>query len=542
MNLTNQLLILVDQKDHFQGYAPTKECHTGQGKRHRAFVTLLFNSQGKVLIQRRKHKLFDGLWDLTAISHPLHLNGRNETYQQASDRALRKEMGIGRVSIEKVGAFNYFAQDGKSCENEYCAILVGNYNGKIRPNKREVYEVKKIDSEKFLDDIGKNPAKYTPWAKLTVKQISSRRLLASRLTANGFKDELAGFLRVFEPYARSYFEKRIKDVSRYPKLIGEFYKDLADFTIGGKKLRAFLIYLGYLIAGGRSARWKFEKILPIALAYELIHSFLLIHDDIIDQSDSRRGKLTIHKRYEKLFGSPTSAKASVGKHYGISQAIILGDIACFEAQDLINSADFDSGEKVVCQKVVVGTMLETGYGEALDIEYANMRPSLGAVWQMIQLKTARYSFVGPLTIGAILGGAGKKQRDSLEQYGLLVGTAFQLHDDILGVFGDEKLLGKSVLSDMREGKNTILFYKAEEMAGIKRKKELEKIWGKKNAGENDLKKARAIFTESGAREWSERESERLVKLGKTYIKQIAEDSKYRQILEELTDFVISRNN
>src|SRR3989344_6944611 len=128
-----------------------------------------------------------------------------------------------------------------------------------------------------------------------------------------FERQLQKFLDLFEPYAKKYFEGRQKSVLNYPKLIAQFYKDLADFTAGGKKLRGFLVYLGYSIGAKehlRGGKGNLLKILPVALAIELVHSFLLIHDDVIDQSEMRRGKQTIHKRYEKI--APPSLKDSEG--------------------------------------------------------------------------------------------------------------------------------------------------------------------------------------------------------------------------------------
>lgn len=166
-----QKLLLVDQNDNFQGYALREECHSGQGKRHRAFATLLFDSQNRVTLQRRKHLLFDNLWDVTVCSHNIHLKEGDESYQQASDRAFKKEMGIGHVPIKKVGAFNYFAKDGPNCENECCAVLVGRYNGEYAPNKDEVYEIKQIGFEEFVKDAAATPDKYTPWAVLAVGEL-----------------------------------------------------------------------------------------------------------------------------------------------------------------------------------------------------------------------------------------------------------------------------------------------------------------------------------------------------------------------------------
>src|SRR3990170_3842538 len=108
----SQKLLLVDKNDNLVGFSDFKSAHTGRGKRHRAFVTALFDSKGRILIQKRKHELFDGLWDLTAISHNLRIGGRNESYQEASDRAIFKELGIKHVEISNIGALNFFAKHG----------------------------------------------------------------------------------------------------------------------------------------------------------------------------------------------------------------------------------------------------------------------------------------------------------------------------------------------------------------------------------------------------------------------------------------------
>ena len=162
-------LLLVDEKDKLKGYASYSDCHAGEGKRHRAFVTLLFDSENRVFLQKRRHKLFDGLWDFTAISHPLRINGKTESYQEASDRALKKEMGINQVQVRKIGAFNYFARDGESCENEYCAVLIGNFNGQIKANSSEVYDNKQVAYGEFISDVKNNPTTYTPWAVKAIK-------------------------------------------------------------------------------------------------------------------------------------------------------------------------------------------------------------------------------------------------------------------------------------------------------------------------------------------------------------------------------------
>jgi len=516
-----QKLLLVDKNDNLVGFSDIESAHTGKGKRHRAFVTVLSDSNGRVLLQKRKHKLFDGLWDLTAISHNLRINGRSESYQEASDRALKREMGIPKVPVRKIGGFNYFARDGKNCENEYCAILVGKYDGKVKPNINKVYGTKSVLFDDFIKDITLNPKNYTQWARLAAEKIKNAEV-------GIFKKELDDFLAVFEPYASNFFSSKIKSSAKYSPLITRFYKDLGDYSYGGKRIRGFLAWLGYRLGGGRDIK----RIREISLALELLHSFLLIHDDIIDDSDIRRGKATIHKRYEKYFDN----------HYGVSQAIIIGDIACFEAIKLIGESSFEYEVKQACLEKVTDVLLETAYGEAFDIEYVHKKPSLSAVWQMTSLKTAQYTFVGPLTIGALLAGAKKNQIESLGKFGMSCGTVYQLQDDYLGVFGDEKILGKSTLSDMREGKNTILIYKARELASKKDREILNKLWGKKDARISDLKKVRGIVKQCGVLFWCEKEKQRFCGKAKREITNITADLYYQGILEEVVDFVGSRKN
>ena len=516
-----QKLLLVDKNDNLVGFSVIESAHTGKGKRHRAFVTTLFDSKGRILIQKRKHKLFDGLWDLTAVSHNLRTNGHNESYQEASDRALKREMGISKVPVRKIGGFNYFARDGKNCENEYCAILVGKYDGKVKPNINKVYGTKSVLFNDFIKDITQNPKNYTPWARLAAEKIKNAEV-------GIFKKELDDFLAVFEPYASNFFSSKIKSSAKYSPLITRFYKDLGDYSYGGKRLRGFLAWLGYRLGGGRDIK----RIREISLALELLHSFLLIHDDIIDDSDIRRGKATIHKRYEKYFDN----------HYGVSQAIIIGDIACFEAIKLINESNLAKDIKKQVLAKALNILLETGYGEALDVEYSHKKVNLSKIMQMTTLKTAKYTFAGPLLIGAISAETNKIMLSALESFAMNVGTVFQMQDDILGVFGDEKILGKSMLSDMKEGKNTILIYKARELASRPDRRTLDRLWGNEKSQSRDLEKARRIIEKSGALSWCEQEKQRLAKKAKGYITNITADWYYRGILEEVIDFAGSREN
>jgi len=169
-------LILVDNNDKILGYAPRSVCHTGMGKRHRAFVIALYNSKGEILLQRRKHALFSNLWDLAGASHPLRLRGRNESYGEAAARCVRDEFGVKGIAFRKIGAFNYFAPHGKKCENEHCALIVGKYDGKVKANAKVAYGFRWVSLEGTLAEIRRRPGAFVMWARLGAKLLQKHPL------------------------------------------------------------------------------------------------------------------------------------------------------------------------------------------------------------------------------------------------------------------------------------------------------------------------------------------------------------------------------
>ncbi len=171
----SQIILVSDEKGRFTGeYIPKEVGHTGEGKRHLAITVLLYNKKGEVLLQKRKHQVFDNIWDITGATHPLHKeDGTDETFEEATLRCLKREYGIENVKLNNLGSFNYFAPyhtvQGELCENEHCAMLVGEYNGPLNLNPEVGYEYKWMLKDKFLKDIEKNPTKYSKWAQEGVK-------------------------------------------------------------------------------------------------------------------------------------------------------------------------------------------------------------------------------------------------------------------------------------------------------------------------------------------------------------------------------------
>lgn len=167
-----QTILVVDEDGRHTGeYISKNIAHTGVGRRHLAISVLLYNNKGKILLQHRKHKIHDDIWEFTGSTHHLHRkDGTDETSEEATYRCLGREYGIRkRIPLKILGGVNYFAADGKFCENEHDVILVGEFNGKLRPNRQVAYNYKWVDKKEFLVDIDKNPKKYAPWVVETVK-------------------------------------------------------------------------------------------------------------------------------------------------------------------------------------------------------------------------------------------------------------------------------------------------------------------------------------------------------------------------------------
>jgi isopentenyl-diphosphate Delta-isomerase len=164
-----QMILACDDNGVFQEYIPRAVGHTGNGRRHLAITVLIYNSKGEVLLQKRKHKVFDNIWDLTGATHPVHTDNGDETLEECTLRCLLDEYGIKGVKLENKGAFNYFEKYNELCENEHCYLLVGEYTGEVYLNPEAGYMYKWMDKKEFLEDIEKNPDKYTPWAIESVK-------------------------------------------------------------------------------------------------------------------------------------------------------------------------------------------------------------------------------------------------------------------------------------------------------------------------------------------------------------------------------------
>ena len=344
------------------------------------------------------------------------------------------------------------------------------------------------------------------------------------MTAN---DYLKKYSKEADRFLNSFFLKKRRLAGRIDPDLVNILQVFQDYTKGGKKVRGALTVLGYQACGGKDIK----AILPVSCGIELFHNFLLIHDDIIDRDKERRGKLTVHTHFA----------AKRGEHYGNSKAIIVGDVGAFLAYELILSSGFSKERTLRAVAKLNEFLLKTGYGQLLDIDYDFKKNiSWDDILKVRTYKTAYYTITMPLSVGAILAGAKLEVLNNIEKYSIPVGLAFQLADDILGVFGSIEKTGKSNTSDISEGKKTFLYAKSLELANAEDKNFLQRWYGVKDANESRVRRIREIMGSCGAQEYSQNLAYDLVKKGKKYVAMITKVRKYQELLESLADYVVNR--
>lgn len=261
----------------------------------------------------------------------------------------------------------------------------------------------------------------------------------------------------------------------------------------GKRIRPVLTALSY--EGYSAKKTPAKGLYTACCAIELLHDFMLIHDDIIDCADLRRGKPTIHKILAKTF--PVKTKEKLGNDL----AIIAGDIVYALALEAFLAIDEKPERKEAALKYFIRTAGVTALGEFIDILHGFEpidRVREKDTFLNYSLKTARYTFEAPLVMGALLAGAPKQDLKTLEAIGLSIGQAFQIQDDIIGIFSTEKKIGKSVLSDLAERKKTILTAHAYRTLKRNDLRAFLKIFNKPIKTYRDLTAVRKIFIDSGS--------------------------------------------
>ena len=327
---------------------------------------------------------------------------------------------------------------------------------------------------------------------------------------------------------------------------------------GGKRFRALFCYWGWQAASGRTPDFDgmsenerasdLPSIVLAASALEIFHAAALVHDDIIDNSATRRGMPAAHKRFQAMHadGGWIGSESSFGR----SAAILLGDLLLGWSDEL-----FDSGIRslssrtagLVARAEFNRMRTEVTAGQYLDIlderSWQNYpEPELLArAHRVIVYKSAKYSIEAPLVIGAALAGATNEQISVLREFGLPLGIAYQLRDDLLGVFGDPVVTGKPAGDDLREGKRTVLIALARTKLPSNSRSLLDELLGDEDLDEQQVRMLQASIRDSGAVDQVERIIDHNVRIARTAMADSPLSAAARDQLERLADTVTRRS-
>ena len=301
----------------------------------------------------------------------------------------------------------------------------------------------------------------------------------------------------------------------------------------GKRIRPIMLAVGYLGYAGKPAPGLYTS----ALSIELLHDFMLIHDDIIDKSDLRRGKPAMHVLLRKGIRGASKVKFS-----GQDLAIVAGDVVYAMAIHAFLEVKVDMKYKEQGLRKFVDAALYTGAGEFIELLLGGediSRVKLADIYKIYDYKTAYYTFSCPLSVGAILANAPASEIRKLDEYGICLGRAFQIKDDIIGMFSNSDESGKPSLSDLQEAKKTVLMYYAYRMGNSGQRAEIKTVLAKKRVTSEDLARMRGIIAGCGALERVKQEvsdlREKAVKIGNS----LRMSQSYRRALADYAERLLA---
>jgi geranylgeranyl diphosphate synthase type I len=294
-----------------------------------------------------------------------------------------------------------------------------------------------------------------------------------------------------------YLDERGSELASIePKLVAVAEQVAGLIAAGGKRLRPAFVYWGHQATGaGHDA-----SVYLVAAAVEMLHTFALLHDDVMDRAPTRRGRPSAQRSFAAVHQADQLAGDAAW--FGASAAILAGDLAFVWADDLIERAELSGTAAARVRKVFTTLRTEVMAGQYLDLRLDGFaRADVAAARHVALLKSGRYTVTRPLALGQAIACGGDTDTDtarSLSVYGDALGLAFQMRDDVLGLFGDPAVTGKSHMSDLREGKRTVLILRTLALATASERAVFERALGNPELDDADAERCREIVTSSGA--------------------------------------------
>ena len=539
VDMMKEMCILVDESDTPIGHDTKYNCHINEGRLHRAFSVLIFNSNNEILLQKRSSKkiTFPGVWANACCSHPLHteeeLRPNGVGTNNAAKRKLEQELGIDVSGISS-DDFNHMTRmlyearaDVKWVEREIDHILVLKTDLEINHNVNEIDEVLWVSYENFdsvisnLEDEGDIIA---PWFKLIVENflkdwwMNIDELDTHKNTIiHDMRNENSDLFKALDSH-KNEIEKRILvalSITEQDRLRSAMLHLIEG---GGKRLRAIIPYLVADALGGAS-----EGLYDIGASIEIIHNFTLVHDDIMDQDEVRRGRPAVHVAYD------------------LPTAINAGDAMLAVGFELISTIDIVPDRDLRDLVKVFGNMVRrVSEGQQLDMQFEKMEVVTEEEYlTMISKKTAAM-FETCGQVGAMCASAPADKIVSMKEWGYNLGMCFQLMDDLIDVISDSKTIGKPAGSDIARGKRTLIIIHALNQSDSPARARLLKILGKGgDVSALDISDAISALNESGSITYAKELAMQYHQKAHNCLSCLAE-SRALDILRELTDLQLTR--
>ncbi|MDY6843483.1 MAG: polyprenyl synthetase family protein [Thermodesulfobacteriota bacterium] len=327
-----------------------------------------------------------------------------------------------------------------------------------------------------------------------------------------------------------YVDKRYGMHSISPSLV----RNIREFVLrDGKRLRPILFICGYKGFSNKHPKNLFRS----ALAMEFLHDFLLVHDDLVDKSHMRRGKPTMHI----MLNEEIKKKRNV-RFTGQDLAIVIGDVMYAIAIETFLSIKENPILKEKALIKFIEAACYTGCGEYIEILSSSkdiQHITKNEIYKIYDYKTAYYTFVAPLVTGATLANAPGQEITQLFEFGVSLGRAFQIKDDILGIFGDEGKTGKSSFTDLEENKKTLLVWYAHQRASKTKQSQLKKIMNKGKLTKKDLIEAQEIIKNTGSLEYAQGEIKKLSHHAFKSLKKSKMNAEYKNALITYVNTILS---
>ena len=551
-SLMAEAVIAVAEDDSVIGPMSKLEAHQGAGHYHRAFSVLLFNTKGEMLLQQRSSDkvTFPNVWANACCSHPLHSPEELELenamgVKRAAVRKLEQELGIDPAQVSTddmvyMTKMRYSARMNEEwIERELDHIIVMCADVEINPNPNEVANTLWVDHEKMeamlLEERAADQA-IAPWFRCIAARImkpswwsafndkdalvdlSDERIHdmgdVTHMLPNAEGADLLTSIMEVKPLIEQRIETSLK-ASRHERL-GNAMMHLIEG--GGKRMRATLPWLIAKAVGDSHA-----GLLDIGAAIETVHNFTLVHDDIMDDDEVRRGRNAVHIEY------------------GLPTAINAGDaMLAIAFERLVQAENVDHEDIPALVNRVAWMVRRVSEGQQLDIEFEDrLNVSEDDYLEMIEGKTAVMFWICA-EIGASISGADDETVKLMAEWGKALGLCFQLMDDVIDVLSDSATLGKPAGSDIAQGKRTLMIIHAMQQPDGPVKERLMAVLGKGDeVSEAALADGLAALAELGSVDYAREKAEAFHAQAHACLDRLQENPAMKA-LRELTDFQLAR--